>query len=317
MNLRQLQYFIAVATSGSFTAAARVAHVSQPALGHQIRELEATLGTVLLERHARGVHVTKAGEVLLEHARQLLDQVERTKAALAPFRQRLAGEITLGYPPTPGRLIVPDLIMLVRERSDLKIALHSDLTDELLPMLQGGAVDVAFCYGVEGSRSLLHRPLYHEVMFLIGPPHLVDPAAGDVAFDELQRFSLVLDSRFRGARGIIERVAKEKGIELDVNFEVEQSDMKQELMLRHGRCTIVPYGLYVSAIEHGDLGARRVVAPTVERTLSIVFRSGLAAEIQALFAELVGGMVRTRLDEGAFGWRDASDLAATAPAGTA
>src|SRR5215467_625982 len=77
MELRHLRYFIAVAEEGSFlTAAERRLHTAQPSLSRQIRDLESEVGVKLLERRARGVVLTAAGKIFLDHARLALSQVE-------------------------------------------------------------------------------------------------------------------------------------------------------------------------------------------------------------------------------------------------
>src|SRR5713101_9410217 len=78
MELRHLRYFVAVAEAGSVTvAAARKLHTSQPSLSRQIRDLEEEIGAQLLTRGARGIELTPAGRVFLDHARSVLSQVEK------------------------------------------------------------------------------------------------------------------------------------------------------------------------------------------------------------------------------------------------
>jgi LysR family hca operon transcriptional activator len=106
MELRHLRYFVAVAEEGSFvTAAERRLHTSQPSLSRQIRDLEVEVGVKLLERQARGVVLTPAGKVFLEHAKLALSQVdaatEGARRAVEPERRAfaigfLAGTSALG-----------------------------------------------------------------------------------------------------------------------------------------------------------------------------------------------------------------------------
>jgi LysR family transcriptional regulator, hca operon transcriptional activator len=89
MELRHLRYFVAVAEEGSLTVAAeRRLHTAQPSLSRQIRDLEHEIGTQLLIRSARGVELTDAGRVFLDHARLTLAQVEATREAQGERRDR-------------------------------------------------------------------------------------------------------------------------------------------------------------------------------------------------------------------------------------
>jgi LysR family transcriptional regulator, nitrogen assimilation regulatory protein len=98
MDLAQMEYFVRVAELSSFTRAAIVLDVAQPALSRQIRLLEVELRQTLLMRNGRGVTLTPAGQVLLEHCRGILHQVERAREEL----DRVRGALTDRHPAWPG-----------------------------------------------------------------------------------------------------------------------------------------------------------------------------------------------------------------------
>ncbi len=107
MELRHLRYFVAVAEEGSFlTAAERRLHTSQPSLSRQIRDLETEIGVKLLERQPRGVTLTAAGKVFLDHARLALLQVEAAaegaRRAERPEKQSFVIGFLAGQGSCPG-----------------------------------------------------------------------------------------------------------------------------------------------------------------------------------------------------------------------
>src|SRR5208282_2085172 len=96
MELRHLRYFIAVAEELNFTRAAKRLGISQPPLTTQIRQLEKEMGAPLFHRRARGIELTSAGRLLLEEARIILKQVERTKTDVRRRSRGETGRINLG-----------------------------------------------------------------------------------------------------------------------------------------------------------------------------------------------------------------------------
>ena len=93
MDLKQLQYFVAIAEAGSITAAAKKLHLSQPPLSMQLKLLEEEMGTLLIERGPRSVTLTDAGRLLYRHAKQILTMADNALHDLADFNQGLRGTL--------------------------------------------------------------------------------------------------------------------------------------------------------------------------------------------------------------------------------
>ena len=113
MDLKQLSYFVRVAELGSFTKAAQLLDTTQPALSRLIRMLEVDLRQTLLVRNGRGAVPTEAGQVLLEHGRGILHQVQRAREDLGTVRGGLAGRVAIGLPPSLARVFAVPLTVLL------------------------------------------------------------------------------------------------------------------------------------------------------------------------------------------------------------
>ena len=304
MDFRQLRYFLTVMDAGSFTAAAERLHVSQPALGYQVKQLEARYGVALLERHSRGVSATPAGALLARHGRKILAEVEAAEAALAGLSALPAGSLSLGVTPTPGRALAPGLVAVSASGGDLRLTLREGLSDELARLVVAGTLDAALCYDPESVDQPGAKPLYTEDLYLVGPPGVVREGA-DIPFAEVARLPLVLDGRFQAGRRLIEAAARAAGLPLDL-VEAEAVTVKRELLVRHGRCSIVPLGLFFEEIRSGQLAARRVVAPVISRTLVLVTRRGLDARRRRALEAAILPLVAERIAAGELAWRQPS-----------
>ena len=116
MDLKQLEYFVQVAEFGSFTLSSRFLRVAQPALSRQVRALEVELRQTLFERNGRGVTLTEPGKRLLEHARGILQQVQRARLDLEQQRGAVSGRLVIGLPPSVSRTLTGPLVRAFRER---------------------------------------------------------------------------------------------------------------------------------------------------------------------------------------------------------
>lgn len=143
-TLRQLQFLTALAEHGSFSRAADACLVAQPTLSAAIKDIEALLGTQLVEREARGARLTHAGTIAVERARNILaaaeDLVITARGAGAP----LAGHFRLGAIPTIAPYVLPEALKRLREEyPDLQLYLREDKTADLLDALRARTLDAA------------------------------------------------------------------------------------------------------------------------------------------------------------------------------
>src|SRR6516225_2238973 len=116
MNLRQIESFIHVAESGSFSHASAIVGLTQPAVSRQVGSLERELRLRLLHRNGRGVVLTDAGERFLIYARGILHQLEGARHAVTGDEADLTGKVAIGLPPSLGQVLTLPLVKVFRER---------------------------------------------------------------------------------------------------------------------------------------------------------------------------------------------------------
>jgi LysR family hca operon transcriptional activator len=146
MELRHIRYFIAVAEEGSLTVAAeRRLHTAQPSLSRQIRDLEHEVGAQLLVRHARGIELTAAGRVFLDHARLALAQVDAGKEAARRIAKPAKPTFALGFLTGQEMDWLPEAMRILHdELPNMQVTVASQYSPDLADALKDGRLDLAF-----------------------------------------------------------------------------------------------------------------------------------------------------------------------------
>lgn len=163
MNLRDLEYVVAVAEEEHFGRASERCHVSQPALSGQIIKLEERLGVKLFERTNRRVAVTPVGAEIVEMAKRLLVMAEEIEDVAAAHADPMAGRIRFGTIPTIGPYLLPCILPAIKEAlPKVTLSITEDVTAELERKLIAGEIDVAVTATPPALAGINERPLYEE-----------------------------------------------------------------------------------------------------------------------------------------------------------
>jgi LysR family transcriptional regulator, hydrogen peroxide-inducible genes activator len=170
ITLRQLHYFDALAAHSHFGRAAAACAISQPALSMQIKELEETLGAVLIERGARQVRLTQFGQEVAQRARDILRSIDELGDFARASQDRLAGRLRIGMIPTIAPYLLPTVIgNLTRTRPELEIHVREALTSKLIQELAEGRLDTAIVALPVSEPSLTEVALFAENFLLVRP----------------------------------------------------------------------------------------------------------------------------------------------------
>lgn len=146
LNLDQLRAFVRVVEQGSFTAAAKELNLTQPAVTHQVQELERRFNVVLVERFGKRAYLTQAGEKLIIHARQLLEDNERAQMEMRKLDDGWLGRVRIGTSVTVLMYGLPPILRRLKTaHPQLEINLKTGLTATTLEMLKTNALDLGLC----------------------------------------------------------------------------------------------------------------------------------------------------------------------------
>jgi LysR family nitrogen assimilation transcriptional regulator len=296
MNFKQLESFVHVAELGSFSKAALVLDIAQPALSRQVRALETDLRETLLLRNGRGVVLTEAGQRLYAHGRNLLQALAQAEADMGGARDEPLGRITIGLPPSVGRQLTLPLIDGFQRRCPrARLAIVEGLSSHISEWISTGRVDVGLLYNPEAQPGLEITPVIEEALCLVSP--LSSPMASvalgaAMPLSALPLHPLIVPERGHAIRKLLETRALLAGLKLDIAWEVSSIAAIVDLVCA-GYGHAVLHASAVAASGRADaLRVRPLVQPSLNSMLGLAVSahqrpSPLVRHSTTLLTELV------------------------------
>lgn len=270
MDLKQLSYFVRVAEMGSFTRASIVLDIAQPALSRQVRLLEVELRQNLLIRNGRGITLTEAGKVLLEHSRGVLHQMERLREELSRVRGSLAGRVAVGLPPTLGRILAVPLTREFKARMpDATLAIVDGLSKTMQESLLTGQLDIALVYNALPTPGIELRPLLQDELLLV--QGRLDQVAenGPVELADIADYPLIIPGRPNALRMHVETALLNISAQPRIAMEVNSVATILDLVADGVGCAILSPHAVLTAAQPERFTLRRIVNPGLFPLLSL------------------------------------------------
>lgn len=298
MDIKALRYFVTAVKYGSVTQAAFHLHVAQPAVSRQLRKLETELGVQLLKRTAQGISLTGPGLRLMARAEVILQSLERARAEVETWDREPSGPVSVALMPAIGSLVAPALVRALRERYP-KVSLH--LSEGLSTFISDGVLRGQFDLGLLHAHGELPNlsigHLLDEPMFLVGPGG-GDPAVRTVSMKKLAEFPLFLPSLSSPLRRMVDKVASEHGITLNVREIVDGSLAMKGLILAGLGYTVQCYSYVHAEVQRGDVSIRLIKAEGLTRSWSLASRVDALAvpavnAVKVVIEEIAADLSRT------------------------
>lgn len=277
MDLKQLAYFVRVAEMGSFTRAATALNVAQPALSRQIRLLEVELRQNLLKRNGRGASPTEAGQLLLQHGRGILHQVERAQEELEQARNKLGGKVALGMPPSVARVLTVPLTRAFREKMpDAHLSISEGLTAAMQESLLNGRLDIALLYNAKATAGLEITHLVQEELWLVQARQSAlqeDPPPPPIQLNEVAKLPLVIPSRPNAIRMHVESEMAGIGCRPKIALEIDGVTSILELVADGAGSAILSRNAVTRSINPSAFSKRAISEPQLSIELCTVVSS--------------------------------------------
>lgn len=163
-----LGHFLAVVEHGSFTAAAKAAHVSQPSLSVAVRKLEERLGTALLHRHARGVEPTRAGQILIERSRQARGALEAAADEIAALQSEPRGRYRLGCHESLGTYFLPGFMgPFLAKHPGIELTLFNANSIQVEEAIVTREIDLGLVVNPGRHPDTVVRPLFADQVLFV------------------------------------------------------------------------------------------------------------------------------------------------------
>jgi DNA-binding transcriptional LysR family regulator len=268
INLHLLRQFMVVAEEHSFSRAADVLFISQPAVSKAVQELERSLGITLLDRSGRQIRLTYAGETLVSYARTMFATEQAAERALVQLKTLEKGQLAIGASSTIGTYMLPPLLGRFQQRfPGIRLMLEIGNTPLIAQKLLRGDLDTAIVEGLTEETAFTVRHWRDdELVVITSPARAARLAAGGVITEgQFNAEPFIVREAASGTRQIIEKALLQRDLKPPIALELGSTEAIKQAVMADLGITIVSSaaiqlevrGGYLSVIQLADLEFRR------------------------------------------------------------
>ncbi|HCB3601063.1 TPA: LysR family transcriptional regulator, partial [Serratia marcescens] len=269
--LKQLRVFVAVARHGSFSRAGEAIGLTQSAVSHSVKELEAEVGVRLLDRTTREVVLTDAGLRLANRVERLLDELQAALLDARSFGVQRSGTVRVATSQTISAHLMPQCIAAgEREYPEIRIMLRDQAQQQVLHSVRNAEVDFGIVVDPVQAVDLECEAVLHEPFLLLCRDDHPFAAQQEVRWSALNGCRLVLQDYASGSRPLIDSALRQQGVEAQVVQEIGHPATLFPMVAEGIGISIFP-ALALPLPEGGRLRVRRLV-PEINRALMLVRR---------------------------------------------
>jgi LysR family nitrogen assimilation transcriptional regulator len=267
-DLRRLRYFSAIASAGSLSAAARMLNIAQPALSHQMGELERCLGKAVFLRSSRGVELTPIGRLLLEHTEQILKGVANAETALRELESssRVPAAVRMSLTPSVYDITSALVAQFTVEFPSTRLTVSEDRHRYCYELIHTGKRDLAVTLNDPGWPG--ERLVCWESMHLVQAPSCREGGSGPIPFGALAEVPQLIVPGVGGPlRAMIDEIARKTGTHLYIGQELQGASARKYAVIDGLGSAIIPWRNVAREVRNGLLHSRQIIDPPLRREL--------------------------------------------------
>lgn len=289
MEIRQLRAFVAIAETGTFTAAAQRVHVTQAAISMQIRQLENELGAKLFVRAPRHVILTEAGEHVLHRARQILREHDAAIEEINELTGAERGRLRIG---SASAMVLSELLpkllkAIHRQHPRAEVTVLSGTSEALVELILAGELDIAFVSLPVEARGIQTERLSEDQLVAIASPRHRLAKQRAVSAYTLAGEKLILGERGGNTRRLIDQFFAQAGTSLTVSMELSRQTAIKRMVEEDMGVGIVPFQSVREEVEKGRLVRWWIEGAQINWELGIArLSSGYESPIMHSFIKL-------------------------------
>lgn len=274
MDLFQLETFLAVAQSGSFSGAAKIVHRTQPAVSQVVRKLEQDLGEPLFDRSSRDGRLTDAGRVLQDYAQKMLNLRREAQASIVELRQFQRGTLVLAANEFTSLYLLPVLEEFRKFSPMIKVAVQRALASGIAAQVADHTVELGVLSFRPDNSFLQSVVVFRDELVLVVPPTHPLAGAGSVSIRQLGAESFVAHNVVSPYRLKVLDAFKRHKTPLNMDVEMPTIEAIKRFVASGNGVALVPRISVEPELTRGDLVSVPVKELKLERRLRIVYRKG-------------------------------------------
>ena len=278
MNIKQLEIFVTIATTGSFSKGAEAACITQSTASQHIATLEDTCGIRLLDRTGRGAIPTEAGKIMLVHARQVLKSLKETEQAMLQFRQADGVELYVGGSTIPGTYLLPKAIALLRSRQPgIKVKIEIGDSSEVIEKLIEERIEIGIVGTTADDKSFVSEALGHDEILLVAHKEHGWCQRSVVQPEELLSEPIIMREKGSGTNDVVTAALRQQGIntsDLTACVTISSSEAIKQAILAGCGVAFISEMAVREELKQGDLVSIQLAGISISRSFYLIQRKG-------------------------------------------